>query len=219
MKRLLPTIAALAIALAAGTAHAESRDVRIDVWADNWFELSVDGEPVLEDSVPITTERSFNAETTTVAIDLPAVLAVTAKDFKENDSGLEYIGSRRQQMGDGGLILQVRDAGTGEVLGASDGSTKCLVVHRAPLDPSCADEADPVAGEGACGFEETAIPEGWASPDFDDADWPAATVHSVRDVSPKDGYDEIDWDESAQLVWGPDLKQDNTILCRLSVGE
>lgn len=33
-----------------------------DVWADNWFEVRIDGVQVAEDSVPITTERSFNAE-------------------------------------------------------------------------------------------------------------------------------------------------------------
>ncbi len=34
-----------------------------EVWADNWFALYVNGELVGEVSVPITTERSFNAET------------------------------------------------------------------------------------------------------------------------------------------------------------
>ena len=36
------------------------------VWADNWFALYVNGELVGEDSVSITTERSFNAETITL---------------------------------------------------------------------------------------------------------------------------------------------------------
>jgi|GEM_PF-5549923 len=33
-----------------------------EVWADNWFEMRIDAERVAQDSVPITTERSFNAE-------------------------------------------------------------------------------------------------------------------------------------------------------------
>ena len=36
-------------------------------------------------------------------------------------------------------------------------------------------------------------------------------------MSPKDGYDEIDWADDAALVWGPDLEVDNTILMRLTV--
>ena len=35
----------------------------VEVWADNWAAVYANGELVGEDSVPITTERSFNAET------------------------------------------------------------------------------------------------------------------------------------------------------------
>jgi len=83
----------------------------VDVWADNWFEMRVDGVQVAEDSVPITTERSFNAESFSFEAEPPFVVGLIAKDFIENDTGLEYIGSRRQQMGDGGVILQMRNAG------------------------------------------------------------------------------------------------------------
>ena len=60
-----------------------------DVWADNWFEMRVNGEQVAEDSVPITTERSFNAESFTFDAERPFVVGLVAKDFKENDTGLE----------------------------------------------------------------------------------------------------------------------------------
>ena len=56
------------------------------------------GELVVEDSVSITTERSFNAETKEFRSQYPLHLAFVLKDFKENDSGLEYIGTDRQQM-------------------------------------------------------------------------------------------------------------------------
>ena len=36
-------------------------------------------------------------------------------------------------------------------------------------------------------------------------------------MRPKDGYNTIQWDESAQLIWGSDLEVDNTILLRLTV--
>jgi hypothetical protein len=50
-----------------------------------------------EDPVPYNTERSFNAESFVFEEALPAQINVILKDFKENDSGLEYIGSRRQK--------------------------------------------------------------------------------------------------------------------------
>ncbi len=101
----------------------------------------------------------------------------------------------------------------------TDAGTRCLVVQRAPLDRACADEPNPVAGVGACGFEVTETPANWTAPDFDDSPWPAATEHSAREVGPKGGYDFITWDPAAQLIWSEDLVQDNTLLCRMKIGE
>ncbi|WP_340693380.1 hypothetical protein [Hyphomonas sp.] len=201
---------------ATGTSADQPHSFSADVWADNWFSLSVDGVQVAEDSVPITTERSFNAESFTFPAKRPFVLGLIAKDFKANDSGLEYIGTPRQQMGDGGVILQVFDE-TGTLVAATDANWKCLVTHHAPLDKSCAQEQNPIAGEGACGFETLPEPEGWNTLGFDASSWPDATVHSAADVRPKDGYDRIDWNSAAKIIWGPDLETDNTLLCRFVV--
>lgn len=187
-----------------------------DVWADNWFEMRIDGVPVAEDSVPITTERSFNAESFGFEAERPFVIGLIAKDFKENDTGLEYIGTPRQQMGDGGVIVQISDA-SGEIVAVSDAAWRCLAIHTAPMDKSCEREADPVAGEGACTFEAVEEPAGWDQAAFDASDWPRADVYSEREVSPKDGYDEIRWSDAAKLIWGPNLEQSNTILCRSTV--
>jgi hypothetical protein len=72
---------------------------KIEVWGDNWVSVSANGEVVGEDSVPITTERSFNAETFSFQAAYPFTVAIEAKDFKETDSGIEYIGEANQQMG------------------------------------------------------------------------------------------------------------------------
>jgi hypothetical protein len=207
-------VALTLLSLSPGTLSAETFSA--DVWADNWFERRIDGAQVAEDSVPITTERSFNAESFEFEADRPFVIGLVAKDFKENDSGLEYIGTRRQQMGDGGVILQIRDAAGGTVA-VSNADWQCLVIHTAPLDKSCEGEANPVAGEGACAFEAINEPDGWDQAGFDASAWPQASVFTERDVGPKDGYDRIDWVEDARLIWGLDLEQSNTILCRMTV--
>ena len=204
-----PTIFLFAQAVSAETYTA-------DVWADNWFSLSVNGEQVAEDSVSITTERSFNAESFSFTAQRPFVLGLTAKDFKENDTGLEYIGTRKQQMGDGGVILQIKDA-TGNTIAVTDEAWKCKVIHRAPLNKACAQEDNPVAGQGLCEFEVTEEPVGWDTATFDASDWTAAIEHSESSVRPKDGYDRVSWDSNARLIWGPDLETDNTILCRLII--
>jgi hypothetical protein len=214
---LSTTAATTALILAAGGAFAETKSVTAEIWVDNWFSLYVNGENVGEDSVPITTERSFNAEKITFTADMPMTIGIMAKDFKENESGLEYIGTNRQQTGDGGMIAQFRDDATGEVIAVSDDAMKCLVVQHAPVDRSCAKESDPVAGVGACAFEMTDTPDDWADSEFDDNAWPHAVEHTVREVSPKQGYDEIKWDAAAQLVWSDDLVLDNTLLCRMNI--
>ncbi len=205
----------LVLGMLATPAFAQQQ-VTAEVWADNWFALYVDGRNVLTDSVPITTERSFNAEVGEFVTSLPAQVAFVAKDYKEDDTGLEYIGTRKQQMGDGGLIAQFIGA-DGVVLGATNSDTRCLVVHRAPVDTSCAKEVDPQEGQGACASVVTAEPDGWMDPGFDDSAWPRATEYSEREVRPKDGFDRISWSRTARLIWGPDLERDNTILCRMAL--
>lgn len=207
-------LAAVLLSAAAQIAQAETYSV--DVWADNWFEFHVNGEWVAEDSVSITTERSFNTESFSFEAAGPITLGLIAKDFKENDTGLEYIGSRRQQLGDGGVIAQIIN-NDGNIVAVTDNTWRCLVIHTAPLDKTCADESNPVAGEGPCQFTAIDIPADWSAPDFDDSQWQPAQVYSEQAVSPKQGYDQIDWASEAELIWGPDLETNNTVLCRLSI--
>jgi hypothetical protein len=56
-----------------------------------------------------------------------------------------------------------------------------------------------------------------AAAGFDDSGWADATGWTANAVSPKGGYDEISWDDNAELIWGSDLKVDNTILVPLAV--
>ncbi len=187
-----------------------------EVWADNWFSLSINGVLVGEDSVSITTERSFNAETINFQAAYPLTIAIETKDFKETDSGLEYIGEGNQQMGDGGLIAQITDDATGEIVAVTSSEWSALVVHRAPLNTDCEKDADP---DATCEFEITDTPVDWIEAAYDDSAWERATEWNEADVGPKDGYDEIAWNSMAQLIWGSDLEVDNTILLRLTIGE
>ncbi|MFD0981609.1 hypothetical protein [Tropicimonas aquimaris] len=132
MKRAIAT----SLVLCVSTTSLSAEIYSADVWADNWFEMRINGTQVAEDSVPITTERSFNAESFAFEAERPFVIGVVAKDFRENDTGLEYIGTGRQQMGDGGLIVQIKDS-AGAAVAVSNSDWQCLVIHTAPLDKSC----------------------------------------------------------------------------------
>ncbi|MDJ0824715.1 MAG: PEBP family protein [Rhodobacter sp.] len=191
-------------------------ELTAEIWVDNWFAFWVNGEKLIEDSVPITTERSFNAERVTFNSDPPFVFAFEFRDFMETATGLEYIGTRRQQMGDGGAIAQVRDS-TGALVAATDADWRCLVVQHAPEQTSCERERSPQVDKAPCSQRVAEVPADWYAPGFDASGWDAAMVHSARDVGPKDGYDRIDWDRAARIIWGPDLKRDNVVLCRAEV--
>ena len=199
--------------IAGATATAETT-IEADVWADNWFALYQGDTLIKEDSVSITTERSFNAESFTFNADLPAQIYVIVKDFKQNDTGLEYIGKRNQQMGDGGFIAQFTDKSSGRVLAVTNNTWKCTAIHIAPLNKSCEKSDTP---EATCKAKIIPAPLQWMSADFDDSLWPAAVEYSERAVDPKDGYDKIRWDRAAELIWTEDLETDNTLLCRVTI--
>lgn len=187
-----------------------------EVWADNWFALYVNGTKVGEDTAPITTVRSFNAETITFDASYPLTISLISKDYVEGDSGLEYIGTPRQQIGDGGFIAQITDTRTREVVAATSSAWKGLVIFRAPLDPDCASSSEPST---SCTHEILPEPEGWTSTTFDDSSWVNAREYTAAEVGAKDGYDTVTWAEDARLIWSDNLKLDNTILWRVTVAQ
>ncbi|MEI7592245.1 MAG: PEBP family protein [Actinomycetes bacterium] len=199
---------------AASPAAATPTTFRADVWADNWFSLYANGTLVGQDSVPITTVRSFNAETITFTATYPVTIAMVSKDYVENESGLEYIGTDRQQMGDGGFIAQFTDTTTGKVVAATGADWKGLVIFRAPLNPDCVKAADPMT---TCQHEILPEPDGWTSPSFDDTGWLPATTYTEAEVGTQGDYTTISWSPVGALIWSSSLKVDNTILWRHTV--
>ncbi len=164
-----------------------------------------------EDAVPITTERSFNAETISFRASYPLTIAVVAKDFKENDTGLEYIGTDRQQMGDGGFIAQIKEDVSGEVVVVTNAEWRGLVIHKAPTNKDCENSTAPTQD---CNSEISQEPGDWKTDSFDDSRWSGADVYTASQVGAKDGYDTVAWDPSAALIWTSDLHADNTVLWR-----
>ena len=197
--------------------QAEDLLIRGEVWADNWFTFYSGNTLVVEDSDSIRIERSFNSETFTFVANYPLVLNFILKDFKENDTGLEYIGTRRQQLGDGGFIAQFTDDNSDTVVAVTDSDWRCKVIQKAPLDKSCKNESNPVAGKPPCEFMAEDEPDNWKSVKFDDSQWKNATEYSARDIRPKDGFNDIDWYSAAKFIWSGDIEEDNTVLCRLTI--
>lgn len=182
-----------------------------EVWADNWFALYVNGKKVGEDSVPITQERSFNSEKIRFTATYPLTIGLMAKDYVENASGLEYIGKSNQQIGDGGVVLQIREVTSNLVIAYTDSTWKALVINKAPLNPECVTSKSPLTDCKSLTVKPSTV---WYSSSYKDSTWKTAKEFSKEEVGVKDGYFNITWSQNAKLIWGDDLKLDNTILFR-----
>ena len=206
-------VTAASTTTATTTTTAVASSLKGEVWADNWFQLYVGNTLTATDSVPITTERSFNSETFNFTATYPFDLNFIIKDYKANDSGLEYIGTPQQQIGDGGFIAQITDTGTGKVVAVSSAAWKCKVIQKAPLNPTCV--SDQTAS--SCLFTNGTEPTGWKDTGFDTSTWENATEYTAAAVGVKQGYYDITWNSAAKLIWTSDLKLDNTLLCKATV--
>ena len=212
-KTLIYLVAVLLIPLSPPAQATVVKNVafQAEVWADNWFALYANGKKVGEDSTPITTERSFNSEKIKFTATYPLTIGVIAKDFTENASGLEYIGMPNQQIGDAGIILQIREVVSGRVVAQTSGDWKVLTINKAPLNPECATSNNPIVD---CKSSNIKVPTSWASASYKDTSWKFATQFSKEEVGVKEGYFDFTWTPSASLVWSSDLKLDNVILLR-----
>jgi phosphatidylethanolamine-binding protein (PEBP) family uncharacterized protein len=195
-------------------ATTKSTSFQAEAWVDNWFALYINGKKVGEDSVPITTTKSFNSQKIKFTASYPFTVGIIAKDYTENSSGLEYIGQQNQQIGDAGVVLQIRDLASGKIVSTTDKSWKTLLVNKAPLNAECVTSKNPIQD---CKFANTAIPAKWATNTFKDSKWKNAIEFTDKEVGVKDGYFDISWSPSTKLIWTSDLKLDNTILIRKTV--
>jgi phosphatidylethanolamine-binding protein (PEBP) family uncharacterized protein len=205
---------ALTTATPATAVSSKTVTFQAEVWADNWFSLYINGKKVGEDSVPITTTKSFNSEKIKFTATYPFTVGIIAKDYTENSSGLEYIGQPNQQIGDAGMSLQIRDLTSGKIVAATDSSWKTFLVNKAPLNPTCVTSANPIVD---CKYANTTAPTNWAISSYKDSKWPSAVEFTPEDVGVKDGYFDISWSPTAKLIWTSDLKLDNTILIRKTI--
>lgn len=187
-----------------------------DIWADNWFALYVNGKKVAEDSTPLSTTKSFNKETVNFSATYPLTIGIVGKDYVENQSGLEYINTPRQQLGDAGLIAQVRETKSQKLVTATDKNWKSFLVNRAPTNPECVSSTNPTS---ACKAENHAVPKNWSSSMVQTSKWPKAIEYSEAQVSPKDEYFDVKWDSTAKLIWSTSLTQDNVVLFRTQVAK
>ncbi len=197
------------------------------LFADNYFELFVNGVLVAVDPVPFT---PFNSCVVRFRVRRPYTIAAKLVDWEEN-LGLGSEANRDDQFhpGDGGFIASFSD-GT-----VTDASWRAQTYYIAPLADSVsvvtkpdgtrstAGLADPNC-DGECYAAHYPIPEGWNLPAFDAGTWPAAATYTeaVVGVDNKPAYTnfvEQFGGSGARFIWSSNLVLDNLVLVRKTVGE
>ena len=167
--------------------------IKVNVYADNWFVLFINGELTAVDSIKFT---PHNVVTVDILPEYPMTIAIMAKDNADPKTGLEY----GDHIGDGGFIIKFAD-GT-----VSNATWKAKNFFKGPLNH---DAANPKV-------EHTPIPDGWWKVDFDDSKWPNASEYTEERVNPKQPYFEADF-KGAKFIWSDDLDLDNTVIFRTKV--
>ncbi len=164
------------------------------VYADNWFEMYVNGRRVAVDPIRF---RPHNVVTFELVPEYPMTIAIRAEDNADSRTGMEYDDT---QIGDGGFALRLSD-GT-----VTDASWRARCFSRGPVGR---DVKNPRV-------EREPIPEHWFRTDFDDRAWASAVEFSTDQVDPKESFFEHDFG-AARFVWSEDLALDNTVLLRTRI--
>lgn len=168
--------------------------VRANVYADNWFQLYLNGNLVAVDSISFIPHNVVSVD---ILPEYPMTIAVLAKDNADPLTGLEYDNTN---IGDGGFILKFGD-GT-----ATDATWKAHCFFHGPIE---GDLEDPRT-------KHEAIPADWFEPGFDDSGWANAVEHTEEAVDPKTPFFEHNF-AGAKWIWTADLALDNTVIFRKTI--
>jgi phosphatidylethanolamine-binding protein (PEBP) family uncharacterized protein len=167
--------------------------MKLNVYADNWFMLFVNGRLVAVDPIQFTPHNVVSVD---FLPEYPMTIAVLAKDNADPKTGMEY----GTNVGDGGFCLKFAD-GT-----VTNASWKAKNFFHGPVN---GDTANPQV-------KQEPLPEKWWAIDFDDSTWKNAKEYTVEEVDPKQPYFENDF-EGAKFIWSDDIALDNTLIFRTKI--
>ncbi|MAU14984.1 MAG: hypothetical protein CMH46_05530 [Muricauda sp.] len=203
------------------------------VFADNYFEMYVNGVPVGKDKVPFT---QFNSSVVKFKVQKPFTIAMKLVDWEEHlGVGCEANRGKSFHAGDGGMVAVIKNE-KDETVAVTDENWKAQTFYTAPITHlSCVSEegayrysknCDTNGGQDGSNFYALhwELPDGWMKAGFDDGNWPNATTFTNRDigVDNKPAYTNFtdifdDRDHDAQFIWSTNVVLDNEVLVRYTV--
>lgn len=166
--------------------------VKLNVYADNWFKLYINGKLIATDSIEFMPHNIVSVD---VLPEFPMTIAVMARDNADAITGKEY---EHTMIGDGGFILKLGD----DVVSDASWKAKCYFFG-------------PTEGETPT-VKHIPNPENWFEVDFDHSNWESVTVYKEATVRPPQVFRDYDF-EGAEFVWTSDLDLHNTVIFRATI--
>lgn len=197
------------------------------VYADNYFELYINGIAVGKDPIPFT---QFNSNIMQFRVSLPFTAAFLAVDWEENiGTGTEFsTRTKVNRPGGGGLSAVFKDA-SDNVIGVTDGSWRVQTFYISPItDLSCIRVEGTQRLSSECATTAPAdlstvkgvhwpLDENWNSEEFDDSHWPLAITYTEDEagVGRRPSYMNFtDLFRNGDIIWTSNMTLDNEVIAR-----
>lgn len=203
------------------------------IFADNYFELYINGVAVGKDAIPFT---DFNSGIVKFRVSRPFTIAMKLVDWEERlGLGCETNKLKKYHPGDGGMVAVFKDA-SGQFVCKTDADWKAQTYYVSPIkDYACAREDGLVRNTSACNTSDVRngsgyaalhwkLPADWMNKNFDDAAWPLAITYSNATIGVdgkpaftnfRDVFDDANND--AQFIWSSNVVLDNEVIVRKTV--
>lgn len=196
------------------------------LFADNYFELYINGKLIAVDPVPFT---PFNSNIVKFKVKTPYTIAVKLIDWEENlGLGSESNRGKEYHPGDGGFIASFSD-GT-----ITNKAWKAQTFYTAPInDLSCLTEVGQKRLSTDCSTKSVdegadfygvhwKIPEHSFNTDFDDSQWPNATTYTEETIVVNNKKAYMNFIEKfsgagAEFIWSANVVLDNEVIVRYEV--
>ena len=215
------------------TIDASGEVITAYIFADNYFEMYINGIPVGKDKVPFT---EFNSSIVRFKVNKPFTIAMILVDWEERlGVGAETNGGFTYHAGDGGMVAVFKDA-SNTIIAKTDTSWKAQTFYTAPImNLSCATESGTSRLSTTCSTADSnsgttyyglhwARPANWTTASFNDSTWPSATTYTntVIGVDNKPSYTNFinifdDATNDAQFIWSKNVILDNEVIVRKKV--
>jgi hypothetical protein len=201
------------------------------IFADNYFEMYINGQPVGKDAVPYT---EFNSSIVRFKAVKPFTVAIKCVDWEEHlGVGTELNGTNSNYIGDGGVVVVIKNAAN-NIEDVTNNTWKAQTFYTSPIsDLTCLSESGNYRYSTNCTTSSASTnsfgihwptPANWYSTAFDDSIWPNASTYSntTVGVNNKPSYtnftDIFDAPSNdASFIWSTNLLLDNLVLIRKTI--